>query len=54
MGKKPLFLGSTEGMTVDDVQSAVRAALRSLLPQEPAEGSSLEESPAEELDEGEG
>jgi hypothetical protein len=54
MGKKPLFLISTEGMTLEEAQSALRAALRSLLPQEPAEGSSLEESPAEEPDEGEG
>jgi len=45
MGKKPIFLMSIEGMTLEESQSAVRAALRSLLPTEPAE-----ESPAEESD----
>jgi hypothetical protein len=43
--KKPLFLISTEGMTLEEAQSALRAAFRSLLPSEPAE-----ESPPEEPD----
>ena len=53
MGKKPIFLMSIEGMTLEEAQSAVRAAFRSLLPSEPAEGSPADESLAEDADEDE-
>ena len=53
MGKKPIFLMSIEGMTLEEAQSAVRAAFRSLLPKEPAEESPADESLAEDADEDE-
>jgi len=48
MSKKPLFLLPIQGMSLEEAQSALRAALRGLLPSEPAE-----EPPAEESDEDE-
>ena len=53
MGKRPLFLISTEGMTLEETQSALRAALRGLLSSEPAEESPADESLAEDADEAE-
>jgi hypothetical protein len=48
MSKKPLFLIPMQGLSPEEAVQALRKALRSLLPSEPAEG-----SPAEEPDEDE-
>jgi predicted RNase H-like HicB family nuclease len=43
MSKKPLFLIPMQGLSPEEAVQALRKALRSLLPSEPAEGSPAEE-----------
>jgi len=53
MSKKPLFLIPMQGLSPEEAVQALRKALRSLLPSEPAEGSPADESLAEDADEAE-
>jgi len=43
MSKKPLFLIPMQGLSPEEAVQALRKALRSLLPSEPAEEPTLEE-----------